>query len=1018
MPKPRAISPAASHEEIFAQRYRWLMGWALRLTNHDREQAEDLVHDTFVQFMISRPDLGAIGNNIEGYLYAMLRNMHVSQVRRALRIRETAFPIDDILSISETASVQTELRMAGQRIQIQDELCRICQYASIRKNSSKIGSAVILRFFHGYYPYEIASVTHSSRANVDKMLQRARTEARLYLKDPESLGFLGTEQPMPDLQMKFGQEPEDFLSELRDALYASRRGDCLSSEQLRDAYQTNETDCVSPQLLAHIVCCAVCLDEVNRLLGLPLLAAREPEKMTGRDKRDRDKGSGGPGGSGDGTGSAGDFMDKPRRRLKDVLEHRPKELRISVNGFILGAHTINSALNKLSISAKGEEKIGFVEVFSEEEVRLLFCLVDAPPDGPVERKVRADLSDDRSLELFLDFSDSWPNLNVTYHDPAFAAETAVEVQSPKSKVQSPSVEGAAVLDADLPVEKRRAFLTLPRRLWFALKRWADFGHWTLDFGLLLRPGTVTAAFALLLIAALVLVQLRQTPPVTTSAADLLERSATAEAALAARTDQVLHRTIRLEEKSASGRLVSSRRIETWHSAEKGITARRLYDENGSLIAGDWRRADGVQTIYHHGARPRLQIGNPQSAIRNFEDVWQVDPTAKEFSSLIGGAQNAQAQATDNNYLISYGNSNMAAPGLMKASLVFGRSDLHAVEQTLVVRQGDEIREYRFIETSFERRSPGSVAPAVFEPEPALINGDGATGKRGEEETIPASPNPAPPSPALATPELELQVLKQLNQADAFYGEQISLTRTPEGRLRIQGIVDTDKRKTEILQSLSSLKRNPAVQIQVETAAEAVGRQARQRATSSGSTQIGSVEGNAKSPIPAAPELRAYFSRQGIAGEALDDEVRRFADRVMGRTRQARRHALALNQIAQRFSADDLQALDGESRNQWRAMIGQHARAIQQELEALRRELQPMFPSVSSEEGDAGIEIAGDADFVRAGKRLYELTSAVEDAVGRSFSIYAGGNASAPVKTSQFSRSLRSATRLAGAVARP
>lgn len=33
MPRPRPISASSSHEEIFAQRYRWLMGWALRLTN-------------------------------------------------------------------------------------------------------------------------------------------------------------------------------------------------------------------------------------------------------------------------------------------------------------------------------------------------------------------------------------------------------------------------------------------------------------------------------------------------------------------------------------------------------------------------------------------------------------------------------------------------------------------------------------------------------------------------------------------------------------------------------------------------------------------------------------------------------------------------------------------------------------------------------------------------------------------------------------------------------------------------
>jgi len=77
------------------------------------------------------------------------------------------------------------------------------------------------------------------------------------------------------------------------------------------------------------------------------------------------------------SGASGDdLMSQTRGRLKDVLNHRPQELRVSVNGFILGSHTINSDLNKLSITAKGEEKIGFVEVFSEREVRLLFSVVE------------------------------------------------------------------------------------------------------------------------------------------------------------------------------------------------------------------------------------------------------------------------------------------------------------------------------------------------------------------------------------------------------------------------------------------------------------------------------------------------------------------------------------------------------------------------------------------------------------------------------------------------------------------
>src|SRR5260370_39840668 len=80
--KPR--KPAATHEELFVQRYSWLMSWALQLTQGDRHLAENLVHDAFVQFVLSRPDLNSI-KNVEAYLYTTLKNMHLSTARRLAR---------------------------------------------------------------------------------------------------------------------------------------------------------------------------------------------------------------------------------------------------------------------------------------------------------------------------------------------------------------------------------------------------------------------------------------------------------------------------------------------------------------------------------------------------------------------------------------------------------------------------------------------------------------------------------------------------------------------------------------------------------------------------------------------------------------------------------------------------------------------------------------------------------------------------------------------------------------------
>src|ERR1044072_1094272 len=155
-----------SHEDVFIQRYEWLLGWALQLTGHQQEQAEDLVHDAFVQFVLSRPDINGIAN-LEGYLYTMLRNMHLSQMRRANRIRNREIALLDY----DTGGIG--LRTSGLHAQLQtrDELQRICNYACLRKGLSKAGSILILRFSDGYCPKEIAEIFRSQRRAVDDCLR-------------------------------------------------------------------------------------------------------------------------------------------------------------------------------------------------------------------------------------------------------------------------------------------------------------------------------------------------------------------------------------------------------------------------------------------------------------------------------------------------------------------------------------------------------------------------------------------------------------------------------------------------------------------------------------------------------------------------------------------------------------------------------------------------------------------------------------------------------------------------------
>src|SRR5687767_802423 len=119
MLKPRIAAP--NHEEAFLQRYQRLRSWALQLVQNNQQQAEDLLHDVFLQLVVSKPNLNAI-ENLDGYLRTMLRNMHLSQLRRASRVPEATRPLLDY--DSATAGLETlEHKL---KTQARDELHRIC----------------------------------------------------------------------------------------------------------------------------------------------------------------------------------------------------------------------------------------------------------------------------------------------------------------------------------------------------------------------------------------------------------------------------------------------------------------------------------------------------------------------------------------------------------------------------------------------------------------------------------------------------------------------------------------------------------------------------------------------------------------------------------------------------------------------------------------------------------------------------------------------------------------------------
>ena len=986
---------ARSHEDLFAERYQRLLAWSMQLTGNERDLAEDLLHDAFVQFTFAQPDLGAI-RNLDGYFYGMLRNLHLSQVRRETRNRLQQ------LSIVEYDSAEDGLRTTDLRdqLQVQDELRKVCHYACVRKETTRAASVLILRFFHGYYPSEIAQLLRTSRQAIDVRLLIARREARLSFERPGALSFMGERQLPEVLPTALTRSTDDFLNELRSMILHSNHGDCLTRTELDDLYSVAHGSPMECAQLAHIVSCPSCLDEVNRMLGLPLLSDRMPTETLGRDKRP--KGPGGGGAAGGGVFGIGSW----RRRARRVFEHKPQELSVAVNGYVQATQTVNSELSELNLNVDLSEDISFIEIFSEQKLRLLLLNVDDPPPaGPGERVQLIEMSDGRTLSLKLEFRSPWPTLNVAYHDPTYK-----EVEELLGKSND---EDALPLVVHPPVAERTErsrdkgrFLNLlaeGRRVLFNRNFW-------------LRPGTITAVFALILMAVLLLTRFHvNRPPLT--AGELLRQASVAEQTVAARTDTVFHRMVTVEEYDAASRtLISRHKAESWHSAEKGITARRFFDEKNNLVAGEWDRADG-RTFYHHGAKPERRGTEP---ILNVDNAWQLDLSAREFSSLVGANQTL-VEERSGVYAIAY--EGQSGQRLVTATLTLSKADLHATEMTLVIRAGDgnptaagasPLREYRFMETSFERHAPTTVAPAVFEPEPELISAGGPPTRNSKLETGEAVPPAVAPLPVTASAELEVEVLSLINQSGADLGDQVNVRRTPEGQLLVQGVVETDKRKDEVLRALAPVANNPAVKLRVETEAEALKNQVANR--QNGPTSVERLESTGNK-IPADAELRRYLAAKGLTGAQLDQGINQFAGRMVDRSLAALRHAGALERLAQRFSLEQLRTLDPEARNKWLALLRSHAQALERDLNGLHRDLGPF---INESPPGAQIKIESDADLQQTIHRLFELCTSSDQAVRAAFTISEGASGSA-IKSSQFSRTLSGAEALANsieAVARP
>ncbi|HEU4834503.1 MAG TPA: RNA polymerase sigma factor [Pyrinomonadaceae bacterium] len=1010
-------------EQLFTERYANLRVWAIHLTNQE-SAADDLVQDAFVQWMLVRTRLEEI-ENIDGYLRTMLRNMHFARLSRAAqRLQETTLSIADYDS-SQLGWAAVE---PPRRMQASEELHQICAYVCFRKESSKAASVLILRFFHNYFPTEIAGVLNSSRNSVDQWQRLARREAKLFMNRPGGLRFVNGGAPARHT-VRYLRSDGDLMLDLRQLIFNSCRGDCLSQSELHEAYTRNNDETLTTAKLAHIVSCPKCLDVVNRMLGLPLLAERHPAESTDRNEPPDDaKGNGASG------GGPGALKRKLAHRLRETHEHKPQELRIAVNGLLVSTIKISAELSELDLNLPAEDPVEFVEIFSEQGIQLLFFSINSN-EPRYEQWAWMELSESRLLEAT--YKDhGGPRLHVLYKEPA-----ANEARSPIELTEINATSSPLSVVPDLDV-LRESNVGAPRDLRARVVRFTNTlralvtrlpiadeaqhnspGNRTTSDGLVFLNSLGEShrhsrwRFALIALACVVvaagflLFKARLSREL--NATDLLERATRAEELVHNTPDRISHRFIDLEERrSTGGSTVARRKIEIWQHHANGDSARRLYDESSQLIGGAWEKSNGSRTVFHHGAKPRPEtaLASPSDLLFNLEDIWQLEPSVRSFSALIGEPAVVDVEERSTSYVLTFDKERtIGASRLLKATLTLSKSDLHAIEQTLLVQRGNESRDYRFVEAGAELLPVRAVAPGVFEIETELNGGAADPGRPGNWANRDLTSNHVPTSlntsaPPAASAELEVDVAYLLNRAKADRNEQVTLTRSAGGSLRVEGIVDSDERKQEFLRAFAPVSNNPAVKIEIRTVAEAT-----KRSVALNPALVQEAE-ETVNVVAADDELRAYYDKRGIPGPT-DDAIRKYSSRVVSRAYAALFHAIELKRLVSRFANVDMQTVAPGAREKWLGMLHEHAAAFEKETAALRQEIQPVFFPGASAPGSEGGVINSDADLARAVERLHRLGLSNNDAVRSAFTTSSQSSAVA-VKSAGFWQALFKAEELA------
>jgi len=883
-PKPLKFEKKSrDHETIFLNHYDWLLDWARQHTQGASEEAEDLVQDLYVRFvqMKSGPAF-TDDDQIRAYLYTSLKNLFISKKLRSGRDAVSGLLAVDFDSVEFAMSAVDR----SQLLHVRSDLAGICEYACIRRKTSRAASALILRFFLGYLSTEVMALLRAKRSNVDTLIETARLEAKAYLNRPGVLRFLSRSDRKPTSFPRYlPEEPEALFAELQRRIFSETEGTCPPPEELRDRYLRPNAPAFTTQEVAHLASCRTCLNQASRLLGLPDLMLRfftegdPPEGTNPPSARTGDEG-----------------LKKLRRKLRETYEHRPKKLQIAVDGEVRGVQTITSASSNFQIALPALSQPGFVEVLSEQGLGLLyFDLQQETLEVPAPRVAAVDLSDGRQLSVSLTLVGGAPVIDVSYYDPLLE----VGVDGPPS-AQAPLSDPLGPGSGD--THQSAVEVSLKGDSWLSrfLSNFKKRRAWTI---------AITVGLCVLIVLG---IAYTRTPART-------KQQATAETILAQSLERAtgavpphgaLHETFSLEVRSAQGKAIGTAEVDLLRSADRPLQTLRLRTPSGDAVASHWIDVSGK--VRDFSKTERSKPGITAHAISVQDKVWQHPPDAADFEQLAGGDQYLKLREVQDGYEVSFKRPATSEKGLIvEGRLVIGTATMRPVAETLRVQDGNDTREYLFKELRYEVLRPEQVRASDFIPDSYSY-----TLQRGAN--------------TIGDLRLTLEALQILGNQPQNIQAAVDLVRHPDDSVDVSGVLPTRQEARSLIQSLRALRGGATLRIDLHSADEP---QTPRRVSTIDLSPSVSI---ATDRIPLDSMLRESLgARLGLSGAELDEQVQQAARQIVARSARVHRSAWAASQIgSQDFRSSELSAMSAQDRQLWLALLARPLALCDEELTAI------------------------------------------------------------------------------------